>query len=264
MKRRNTSVEINAPRENVEKILEDAPQFITNWPYVVRVNTRNGVQAEILLPRFVFKFGDTYTFTVMNDSSSYIYDGIGEKSHLTVTIGMKEWQKSVTADIELSYQGRGEFLLGKTLEVLVSGIARSLKELAENLDTVPPLSASAGIVDNVDFSDPMSVVSFLSKSKMVHSGLHIIQKGGLFDVIMEMRGKLSYSTLYVSGITQDGMKAFKLLIKGSQVLAVEYRNQNGTQVVKVEDDETARKALEIVSGIEGAYMVNVWVPVGGV
>ncbi|NJE03374.1 hypothetical protein [Thermococcus sp. MV11] len=263
MKRRETSVEINAPRENIERILEDAPQFITNWPYVVKVSTKNGVQAEILLPRFVFKFGDTYAFTVMTDSSSYIYEGIGRKSHLTATVTLKEWQKSVTANVELSYQGRGELLLGKPLEILTKGIARSLKELAENLGPIPSPSASSSIVDGVDFSDPMSVATFLSKSKMVHSGLHIVQKGGLLNVITEIRDRLSDSVLYVSGVTQDGSRSFKLLLRGSQVLAVEYRDQNGSRVVKVEDENTAREALEIVSGIEGAYMVNVWVPVGG-
>jgi hypothetical protein len=264
MKRKSTSVEINAPLDRIKSVLEDAPQFITNWPYVVRVNTRDGLQAEILLPRFVFKFGDTYTFTTIREDNGYIYEGTGRRGHLIVAIRLKEWQKNVVAEVELSYHGRGEFLLGKTLEVLVREIAKSLKNLSESIQGAPTRSeAMADVTAQVDFSDPMSVATFLSKSKMVHSGLHIVQRGGLLDVITEIRGRLSDSVLYVSGVTQDGSRSFKLLLRGSQVLAVEYRDQNGSRVVKVEDENTAREALEIVSGIEGAYMVNVWVPVGG-
>jgi|GEM_PF-5928204 len=265
MKRRSTSIEIAAGKGEVVAVLEDAAQFITNWPYVVKTSTKHGITAEILLPRFVFKFGDTYTFSIMNDSTSYIYEGTGKKSHLIVTVFLKEWQKHTMAEIELSYKGRGEFLLGKTLEILVEGIARSLKELSENAaPTVAPVPSAAGIVDAVDFSDPMSVASFLAKAKMVHSGLHVIQKGTLLDVILELRGKIRDEVLYVSGVTQDGMSSFKLLMRGSQILAMEYRDRNGPRIVKVENEENAREALELVSGVEGAYMINVWVPVGGV
>ncbi|WP_457751192.1 hypothetical protein [Thermococcus sp.] len=265
MKRKSTTVEISAGKDEVVAVLEDAAGFITNWPYVVKTSTKRGITAEILLPRFVFKFGDTYTFSIMNDSTSYIYDGTGKKSHLIVTVALKEWQKHTMADIELSYNGRGEFLLGKTLEILVNGIASSLKELSENITpAVVPASSTTKVVDAVDFADPMSVASFLAKSKMVHSGLHVIQKGSLLNVILELRGKLQDEVLYVSGVTQDGMSSFKLLLRGSQILAIEYRDKNGPRIVKVENEETARRALELVSGVEGAYMINVWVPVGGV
>ncbi len=264
MKRKATSVEILAGKDEVIRILEDSPQFITNWPYVVKVSTRDGLVAEILLPRFLFKFGDTYRFSVMKDDTSYIYDGTGKRSHLIVTVTLKEWQTHTMADIELSYKGRGEFLLGKPLEVLLKGIGNGLKSLSEAPKQAPVPAISSHVADEVDFADPMSVANFLVKSRMVHSGLHVVQKGGLLNLVLELRENLKDDVLYVSGITQDGSKSFKLLLRKSQILALEYRSDNEIKVVKVEDDASARQALEFVSRIEGAYMVNAWVPVGGV
>lgn len=262
MKRRSTTVNIKASRKIVEKILNDAASFITNWPYVVKISSKNELRAEILLPRFVFKFGDEYSFTVLTDSNSYIYEGTGKKSHLIATITLKEWQKYVSAEVEVSYHGRGEFLLGKPLSVLVNGIAKSLEKLAENPIAVGLQQQKVAF--NLDFSDPMSVARFLAKSKMAYSGLHIVQKGRLLDVVGELRQKIVQRMIYISGITSDGLKAFKLLIEGSQILALEYRDSEGVRTVKVKDDTSARNALEIISGIEGVYMLNVWVPLGGV
>ncbi|WP_297069176.1 hypothetical protein [Thermococcus sp.] len=264
MKRKSTRVEINADVGTIKEILNDPAQFITNWPYVVKVNTREGIEAEIMLPRFVFKFRDTYRFTFHEDYNSHIYEGVGRKSHLTAIVSLKEWQKNVSAEIELSYSGRGEFLLGKTLEILAEGISKALKDLAESMRPpavdVPTVEAAL----SVDFSDPMSVASFLAKAKMVHSGLHIIGAGKLLELVMELRGNIRDEVLYVSGITQDGTKSFKLLLRRTQLLAVEYRDSEGTKTVKADTESRMKEALELVSRVEGTYMVNVWVPVGGV
>ncbi|ASA77442.1 hypothetical protein [Thermococcus sp. 5-4] len=264
MKRKTTRVEINADMETIKDVLNDPTQFITNWPYVVRVNTREGIEAEIMLPRFIFKFRDTYRFTFHDGSNSHIYEGVGRKSHLTAVVSLREWQKNVSAEIELAYKGRGEFFLGKTLEMLTEGIAKALKDLAESMHSSVPATPTVETALNVDFSDPMSVASFLAKAKMVHSGLHIIGEGKLLEVVMELRGNLRDDVLYVSGITQDGTKSFKLLLRRSQILAVEYRDSDGTRTVKVDTEPRTREALELVSKVEGAYMINVWVPVGGV
>ncbi|NJE00827.1 hypothetical protein [Thermococcus sp. JdF3] len=264
MKRKTANVEINAGIDTIKEVLNDPAQFITNWPYVVRVNTKEGIEAEIMLPRFVFRFRDTYRFTFHEDYDSHIYEGIGKKSHLTAVVRLREWQKNVSAEVELSYRGRGEFLLGKTLELLAEGVAKALKDLSESTRPPAPAAPAAETVLDVDFSDPMSVANFLAKAKMVHSGLHIVGQGKLLDVIMELRGNLQDEVLYVSGITQDGTKSFKLLLRRSQILAVEYRDSEGITVVKADSESETRKALELVSKVEGAYMVNVWVPVGGV
>ncbi|WP_297458049.1 hypothetical protein [Thermococcus sp.] len=266
MKRKSTSVRIEASREAVEKVLKDVPSFVTNWPYVVRVSTRNGLTAEIMLPRFLFKFRDVYRFEHHSDYSSYIYDGRGEKSHLTLVVTLKQWQKGVEAALELSYSGRGEFWLGKTLQDLVEGIGKSLRELAESeqgaTNDIPQSSGDVAI--HVDFSDPMSVANFLAKSRMVHGGLHVIGNGGLFDLVGELRGTMRDRILYISGVTSDGTSSFKVLLDGSRILAIEYRGPEGVEVIKVEGDEDARKAAEIAAKISGPYMVNVWVPIGGV
>ncbi|WP_456396930.1 hypothetical protein [Thermococcus sp.] len=263
MKRKTALVNIEAPKDAIEKTLNDAVSFITNWPYVVRISSKKGITAEILLPRFIFKFGDIYSFTVITDSNSYIYDGTGKRSHLIVTIALREWQKYVSAEVELAYHGRGEFFLGKTLGLLVEGMAKSLKELAESYS--PPKVAKSGEAAlQVDFADPMSVANFLAKAKMVHSGLYMVPRQKLLDVVGEFREKVANSIIYVSGITSDGLSSFKLLMNGSQILALEYRGPDGTHIIKVGDETSARKALELLSGIEGVYMINVWVPVGGV
>ncbi|WP_297073086.1 hypothetical protein [Thermococcus sp.] len=269
MKRKNSSVSVNAPKEAVEAVLEDLPSFITNWPYVVKVSTRNGVSAEIMLPRFVFKFRDTYQFDYHTDYNSYIYDGTGKRGHLVLLVTLKEWQKSTSVELELSYQGKGKFWLGKTLQDFVDRIGKSLKELAENRPVSEELKVPAGkehgfISEHVDFSDPMSVANFLAKSRMVHGGLHIIGKNGFFDLVGELRANVKDKILYISGITNDGTKSFKVLLEGSRILAIEYRDENGPKALKVQNEADARAAVELASLIEGAFMVNVWVPVGGV
>jgi len=269
MKRKSTTVSISSPKDAVEAVLTDVPSFITNWPYVVRVGTRNGVSAEIMMPRFVFKFRDVYQFEYHTDYNSHIYDGTGKRGHMSLVVTLKEWQNETNAHVELAYTGRGEFWLGKPLQDFVERIGKSLKELAENRplseDLVPPTGGEHGsITEHVNFSDPMSVANFLAKSRMVHSGLHIIGNGGLFDLIGELRSMINERTLYISGITSDGTKAFKVLLEGSRILAIEHRGEEGVRAVKVEGEESAREAVEIASEIKGTYMVNVWVPVGGV
>ncbi|ASJ07320.1 hypothetical protein [Thermococcus pacificus] len=268
MKRKNTTVEIAAPKEAVEAVLNDAPSFITNWPYVVRVSMKDGLKAEIMLPRFIFKFRDVYRFEYHSDYNSHIYDGTGEKGHISLVVTLKEWRKNTSAVLELSYKGKGEFWLGKTLQDFVEKIGSVLKEMAENRPVQEQVQVPAGtkesIAVNVDFADPMSVASFLSRSRMVQSGLHIIGEKGLFDIISELRATIPDRILYISGITSDGSSSFKVLLDGSRILAIEHRTSEGVEVVKVENDEDARRALEIASGIKGAYMVNVWVPIGGV
>ena len=268
MKRKSTTVSINAPKEAVEAVLDDEPSFITNWPYVVRVSTKNGLKAEIMMPRFIFKFRDTYSFTHHLDYNSHIYDGTGERGHISLVVTLKEWQNNTSAFLELSYSGKGEFWLGKTLQIFVEKIGSVLKDLAENKPLQEQIQMPAGphesIAANVDFSDPMSVANFLSKSRMVHSGLHIIGENGFFDLVSELRTTIPDRILYISGITNDGTSSFKVLLEGSRILAIEHRTQGGVKVVKVENDEDARTAVEIASEIKGTYMVNVWVPVGGV
>ncbi|GAB6135462.1 hypothetical protein [Thermococcus prieurii] len=264
MKRRETSVKINAGMDSIDSILHDPAQFITNWPYVVKVGGRNPVVAEIMLPRFVFKFRDTYEFEFHEDYNSHIYEGRGKRGNLTVVITLKEWQKYVSANVELSYSGRGEFLLGKTLEILVEGIARNLKELAEASKPVGVSRRTEEAVVGVDFSDPMSVANFLAKAKMVHSGLHVIPEGGFFNVLNEILEKAGSEVLYLSGITSDGTSGFKVLVRGSQVLAVELRNGSEVKTLKVEGEDGVREAVELLSKVSGAYMVNAWVPAGGV
>jgi len=263
MKRKHASVEVHAPKSAVESILKDPAQFITNWPYVVRVRSGKEVVAEIMMPRFVFKFRDEYTFSFHEDYNSFIYEGTGKKGTLTVSITLKEWQKATTADVELSYSGKREFLLGKPLEVLTNGIAESLKELAESFGVHHISEKTEEAIVEVDFSDPMSVANFLAKAKMVHSGLHVIGEGSLFDVLHELMEKAGSEVLYVSGITSDGSKGFKVLVRGSQVLAVEVR-ASGVRTVKVTDEASAREAIELLSKVSGAYMLNAWVPAGGV
>ncbi len=268
MKRKNTTVLINAPKDNVKQILEDVPSFVTNWPYVVRVSTKNGLTAEIMMPRFVFKFRDIYRFTYFADYNSYIYEGTGRRGNISLVVTLKEQQRNVNAVLELSYRGKGEFWLGKTLQNFVEKIGLVLKDLAENKpiqnQVQPSVDVHGSTVLNVDFSDPMSVANFLSKSRMVHSGLHVIGEKGLFDLIGELRDMIQSKILYVSGITNDGASSFKVLLDGSRILAIEYRTQESVKAVKVEKDEDARMAIEIASEIKGTYMVNVWIPVGGV
>ena len=264
MKRRSAAVRIEATREAVEGVLEDAPSFVTNWPYVVRVSMKDGLKAEIMLPRFVFKFRDVYGIDYHSDYNSYIYDGTGERSHLSLVVTLKEWKKGVEAVLELSYSGKGEFWLGKTLEDFVRRIGGALKELSESKPAVEEKSEHPGIAEHVDFSDPMSVANFLAKSRMVHSGLHVINQNGFFDLMSELRATVKESVLYISGITNDGTSSFKVLLNGSRIMAIEYRGKNGVNAVKVEDEEKAKTAVEIASSISGPYMVNVWVPVGGV
>lgn len=264
MKRKSTSVEIEAPKEAVEAVLKDAPGFITNWPYVVRVSMKNGLTAEIMLPRFVFKFRDLYRFDYHSDYNSHIYEGSGNKSHVTLVVTLKEWQKSVNAVLELSYKGKGEFWLGKTLQDFVDRIGNVLKELSENRPPEQVPVEHREIAEHVDFSDPMSVANFLAKSRMVHSGLHVVSRGGFFDLIAELRAEVSERVIYISGITGDGLKAFKVLLSGSRIMAIEYRDPEGVRAVKVNGENDAKLAGEIASRIDGAFTVNVWVPVGGV
>ncbi|WP_457742510.1 hypothetical protein [Thermococcus sp.] len=263
MKRKQTSVDVHAPKSAVESILKDPAQFITNWPYVVRVKGKKPIIAEIMLPRFVFKFKDTYSFEFHEDYNSFIYDGTGRKSVLIVSITLREWQKATAVNVELSYSGRREFLLGKPLEILTNGIAKSLKELAESFGVHHLSEKTEEAIVEVDFSDPMSVANFLAKAKMVHSGLHVIGEGKLFDVLHELMEKAGSEVLYVSGITSDGAKGFKVLVRGSQILAVEIRDE-GIQTIKVIDEMSAREAIELLSKVSGAYMLNAWVPAGGV
>lgn len=264
MKRKSVTVEVEAPLDSIREVLSDPPQFIMNWPYVVKINTKNGISAEIRLPRFFLKLGDVYTFTSHGDSSSFIYDGTGRRSNLIVTVTLKGWRKSVTADVEVAYNGRGEHFLGKTLERFAEGIGKTLKGLAESYSPPKPVKSSGEVILQVDFSDPVSVANFLAKAKMVHSGLHMIEGGKFFDVLMELRKTANNDVLYVSGVTSDGARSFKALLQGSRILAIEYREGADGQVVKVEDEETAAEALRLASSIEGVYMINVWVPVGGV
>ncbi len=91
----------------------------------------------------------------------------------------------------------------------------------------------------------------------------MVDKNGLFNVVSEIKGKIGSDILYISGITQDGRKSFKLLLQGSQVLAVEYRDGSGVRTIRVKDREAAENAMNITSTIEGAYTINIWVPVGG-
>ena len=265
MKRKNTAVRIEAPREAVEGVLKDAPSFVTNWPYVVRVSMKDGLKAEIMLPRFIFKFRDVYGIEYHHDYNSHIYDGAGERSHLSLVVTLKEWKKGVEAVLELSYGGKGEFWLGKTLEDFVRRVGGALKELSESK---PVATETQGkhpeIAAHVDFSDPMSVANFLAKSRMVHSGLHVVGQNGFFDLVNELRAAVNEGILYISGITNDGTSSFKVLLNGSRIMAIEYRGKDGVKAVKVDDEEGAKAAIEIASSISGAYLVNVWVPVGGV
>ena len=263
MKRKESQVYINSKMEAVDSILHDPAQFIANWPYVVRIKGRNPVIAEIMLPRFVFKFRDTYEFEFHEDYNSHIYDGKGRKSSLTVTITLKEWQKSVSASVEISYSGRGEFFLGKTLELLAQGIAQSLKELAELAGPKTFSVKTEEVMEEVDFSDPMSVANFLAKAKMFHSGLHVIAEGRIFELLHDLMEKAGSEVLYVSGVTSDGAKGFKVLMRGTQIMAVEVRG-SGVRTIKVVDEKSAREAVSLLSGISGAYMLNAWIPAGGV
>ena len=264
MKRRSTTVMIESTRKAVEGVLEDSPSFVTNWPYVVRVSMKDGLKAEIMLPRFIFKFRDVYGISYHRDYNSHIYDGTGERSHLSLVVTLKEWKKGVEAVLELSYSGKGEFWLGKTLEDFVQRIGNALKELSESRPAVEEKTEHHEIAEHVDFSDPMSVANFLAKSRMVHSGLHVIGDNGFFDLVSELRATVKENVLYISGITSDGASSFKVLLNGSRIMAIEYRGKDEVKAVKVEDEEGARKAMEIAFGIKGPYMVNVWVPVGGV
>ncbi len=267
MKRKGTSVKIEAPKESIEAVLGDVPGFVTNWPYVVRVSRRDGMKAEIMMPRFVFRFRDTYSIEYHSDYNSHIYDGRGNKGHLTLVVTLKEWQKYVDVVLELSYKGKGEFWLGKTLQDFVEKVGKAIKELAESRPIKAPEPATTpggGIAAGVDFSNPMSVAEFLSKSQMVHSGLHIVGEEGLLSLISELRSTIKDRILYISGITNDGANSFKVLLEGSRILAIEYRNPKGTSAMKVESDEDAKKAVELASEVRGTYMTNVWVPVGGV
>ncbi|ALM74831.1 hypothetical protein [Thermococcus barophilus] len=264
MRRKSATVDIDASLDAVNKVLDNPAQFITNWPYVVRISTKNGIAAEIMLPRFVFKFGDKYSFTFHKDSTSFIYEGSGNRSNLIVIVAPKKWQKNITAEIEVAYQGRGEFFLGKTLELLAEGIAKSLKELAESYSLPKLAIKSSEALIHVDFSDPMSVAKFLAKAKMVHSGLHLIENGKFFYVIAELKEDARSEVIYISGITPDGSKSFKVFLRRSQILAVEHREKGTLKTVKVKDEKTAKSALDLLSRISGTYMINVWVPVGGV
>ena len=218
MKRKSTEVKIEAPKDVIESLLSDVPAFVTNWPYVVRVSTREGLKAEIMMPRFVFKFRDTYSIDYHSDYNSHIYDGRGKKGHLTLIVTLKEWQKEVEAVLELSYGGKGEFWLGKTLQDFVDRVGKSLKELAEAKGLEVPAAKASEVALQVDFSDPMSVASFLSKSQMVHSGVHVIGEGGLLGLVGELRESIANRVLYISGVTSDGMKSFKVLVEGSRIL----------------------------------------------
>jgi len=264
MKRKSSKVRIKAPKNVIESLLSDVPAFVTNWPYVVRVSTREGLKAEIMMPRFVFKFRDTYSIDYHSDYNSHIYDGREKKGHLTLIVTLKEWQKEVEAVLELSYGGKGEFWLGKTLQDFVNRVGKSLKELAEAKGLEVPGAKASEVTLQMDFSDPMSVASFLSKSQMVHSGVHVIGDGGLLGLVGELRESIANRVLYISGVTSDGMKSFKVLVEGSRILAIEARDSGTIEALKVENDEDARKAMELASSVRGAYMVNVWVPVGGV
>ncbi|WP_297071657.1 hypothetical protein [Thermococcus sp.] len=44
---------------------------------------------------------------------------------------------------------------------------------------------------------------------------------------------------------------------------MEYRDGSGVRTIRVKDREAAENAMNITSTIEGAYTINVWVPVGG-
>ncbi len=264
MKRRSSEIRIKAPKKVIEDVLMDAPSFVTNWPYVVRISMKKGLKAEIMMPRFIFRFRDIYTIEYHSDYNSHIYEGNGKNGYIGLVITLKEWQKHADAVLELSYKGRGEFWLGKTLQHFVDKIGRSLKELAEGKSIEVPAAESGEAAFQVDFTDPMSVAGFLSKSQMIHSGIHIIGEKGLFGLISELRGNIPNSILYVSGITENGERSFKVLLKESRILAIEVRDGNNVRTIKVENDDDARNALDIASKVGGTYMVNVWVPTGGV
>jgi len=263
MKRKRAEVEIKTDLRTVEDIINDPPQFIANWPYVVKVRGRDPVEAEIMLPRFIFKFRDEYTFRLLRDED-YLYDGTGKKSRLLVRIRLREWLRYVSAVVELSYSGRGEFFLGKTLEMLAQGIADNLKELAEASRPTRITEGTERAILQVDFSDPMSVANFLAKAKMVHSGLYMIERGALPDMLAELKFRAGSEVLYVSGVTSDGSRSFKVLLRGNQVVAVEVRDGARVETVKVEGDTDAERAMELLRSVEGSYMLNVWVPAGGV
>ncbi|EEB74854.1 hypothetical protein [Thermococcus sp. AM4] len=263
MKRRETTIEIGTARRAVETILQDPAQFITNWPYVVKVRGKSPVVAEIMLPRFVFKFRDTYEFEFHEDYNSHIYEGTGRRGTLTVAITLKEWQKKTAVSVELSYSGKREFLLGKPLELLTEGIAKSLKELAESFGVHRLSEKTEEAIVEVDFSDPMSVANFLAKAKMFHSGLHVIAEGRIFELLHDLMEKAGSEVLYVSGVTSDGTKGFKVLMRGTQIMAVEVRGGE-VRTIKVVDEKSAREAVSLLSGISGAYMLNAWIPAGGV
>ncbi|WP_456421693.1 hypothetical protein [Thermococcus sp.] len=263
MKRNSVSMDVNAPLKAVEDILKDPGQFITNWPYVVRVRRSDGIIAEIEFPFFVFRFHDEYTFTFHEDYNSFIYEGNGRNGTLVVTVTLREWQKKTSVRVDLSYSGRREFFIRKPLEFLTRGIAESLRDLAES-SKVELSAKTEEAIGDVDFSDPVSVANFLAKAKMVHNGLHLIQEGKFFDVLHEIMEKAGSDVIYVSGITSDGTKGFKVLLRGTQVLAVEIRSGTSVETVKVTDEMTAQRALHLLSNVSGAYMLNAWVPAGGV
>lgn len=109
------------------------------------------------------------------------------------------------------------------------------------------------------------LAGFLSRAKMVYTGLHTIQKGQLFESLMKIISNYREETFYISGINQDGTKSFKVLLDQGRITAIQYRDSTGTESVKVmgNNQDEAIKAFQIAEKIEGVYMINIWVPVGG-
>ncbi len=263
MKVKTSSIKLKTSVKVLDEILKEPSSFIANWPYVVKVIGREHPVVEIMLPRFVFRFRDFYEFEFYSGKNEYIYNGFGKKGDLTVVIHLKRMKSYILAKIKITYIGKREFMLGKPLEILANGIAKSLKELAQASRVVVGKKTKEAIV-SVDFSDPMSVANFLAKAKMFHSGLHVVQEGKLIEIIQDLMGKSGSDVLYVSGITSDGRRSFKVILNGSQIIAVEIRNEGGLKTIKVKNEESAREAMGLLLSVSGAYMLNAWVPAGGV
>lgn len=257
-------VSINASPDNVKKVLENPEEFILNWPYVVKIRKLKGIIARIRLPRFIFSFEDEYAFSISEDKNTYVYDGKGKQSKITIMILLESPKKATTnATVEVRYSGKREFLLGKTIEELARGIGETLRVMAESLKDTSIKSPKTTL--DIDFDDPMSLAGFLSRAKMVYTGLHTIQKGQLFESLMKIISNYREETFYISGINQDGTKSFKVLLDQGRITAIQYRDSTGTESVKVmgNNQDEAIKAFQIAEKIEGVYMINIWVPVGG-
>jgi len=264
MKRKLYMVSVNTSPDKVRKILENAEEFILNWPYVVKIRKLKGIIAQIRLPRFIFSFEDEYTFSISRDKNAYIYEGKGKNSKIIVMILLESQKKATThVTVDVRYSGKREFILGKTIEELAKGIAETLKVMAESFrDT--SITIPKAIID-IDFDDPMSLAGFLSRAKMVYTGLHTIKKGQLFESLMKIISNYEGEIFYISGVSQDGIKSFKVLLDQGRITAIHYRDGKGSESVKVtgNNQDEAIKAFQIADKIEGVYMINIWVPIGG-